>query len=113
MAKYASVLGLEGRDPRRRSARWVVVLGLFLLVSPLWYEGGRVVVANWYGVMGTPYEVETPVYDRVTTSWTSAKDALQYYVTSQMSYGRWTPAMAVPVVFAFALFGSIFLKKTH
>ena len=113
MAKYMSVIGLEGRDPRRRSTRWVIVLGLVLITSPLWYEGGRVVLANWYGVMGTPYEVDTPTYSRLASAWASTKDAVQHQVSNQMSYGHWTPAMAVPIVFAFALFGSIFLKRSH
>jgi hypothetical protein len=111
MPKYTSVLGLEGRERKKRSAGpWLIFLGL-LIASPLLYEGGRVVVANWYSVLGSPYEVPTPVFDQVALAWRSVSDAVRYRLAAQFNFGRWSPAMAVPVIFAMALFGSLILKR--
>jgi hypothetical protein len=111
MPKYTSVLGVEGRERKKRSAvPWLIFLGL-LIASPLLYEGCQVVVANWYGVLGSPYEVRTPIFDQIALAWQSASDAVRYRLASQLSFGRWSPAMAVPVVFAMALFASLFLKR--
>ncbi|MFO0952867.1 MAG: hypothetical protein U0835_17295 [Isosphaeraceae bacterium] len=113
MAKYNSVLGLDDGEPRGRSSTLRLILLLLVISSPLLYEGGRVVVSRWYGMVGASYEVPTPVYDYLREASHSASDFIRYRLSSQVGYGRWTPAMAVPVVFAFAIFGSMCLKKGH
>ena len=112
MDKYGRVLGGDDRQPERRRVPWLGLLVVALAVgSPVLFEGGRIVVARWQGMLGTHTEVPTPVLNTLSGLWWTAGDELKYRAPSLLHTGHWSPAMAVPAVIAMALFGSLFLRR--
>jgi hypothetical protein len=113
MGKYGRVLGGDDQEPRRRRrGPWLALLVVALAVSsPVLFEGGRIVVARWQGMLGSHHEVPTPVLDKISEVWWTAGDELKYRAPALLHTGHWSPAMAVPAVIAMALFGSLFLRR--
>lgn len=114
MRKYHADLN---DNTMRRKRSWVpraIVLILVLLIAPLVYEGGQIVVSRWMSMAGAHREPQTPVLNAITV-WSQATDAeVQRYSHHYFSSGSWKPSTAIPLAIAWAVVMSlVFLRRTQ
>ncbi|MGE3819095.1 MAG: hypothetical protein AB7I30_06630 [Isosphaeraceae bacterium] len=115
MAKYTNVLREKsGSDYRSNSRRGLLklLLVLGLILSPLAFEGVKVVAARWGSILGTHQEVETPIWNQLVAAYRSGADEWYYRVGRGIEPGQWSAGMAVPAVIVVAIASTFFLRNT-
>lgn len=112
MARYGTVLGDDNpmAAPRKRGWRLLAAAAL-LAASPLLYEGGLVVTAQWQAMLGGRAEARTPILDRISEAWDTARGEMGEDVRSYVRFKGVSPLAVVAAVGGLALFGSYFLKR--
>src|SRR4051794_22042243 len=97
MRKYHDVLQVNAPRTRRSRVPRAITLGLCLLVSPLLYEGGKVVVGRWASMAGVHREPETPLLDMIS-AWSSDANGQFWRYSSALTNGStWRASTAVPL----------------
>ena len=114
MRKYHSELNESTPRPRRSRVPAAIAVGLALLVSPLVYEGGQVMIGHWASMMGGYRPPETPILNAIG-DWTRSADVgVKRYYSRVFSTGSWSPSTAVPLAIVWALLmGVVFLRRVR
>ncbi len=114
MRKYHESAPENASRPRRSKLPAAVLLGLALLVSPLLFEGGKVVLANWVSMTGAYRTPETPLLDAIG-GWSRDADVVaRRYWSGLFNGGSWRASTAVPLAVTWALLmGVVFLRRVR
>ncbi len=114
MRKSPNVLNQSAPRARRSRAPLAIFLSLGLLVSPLLYEGGQVLVARWMTMAGKYHEVRTPVFDAISEWARTANLETRQYTGRVFTGGALRPSTAVPFAIVWAvLMTVVFLRRVH
>ncbi len=114
MRKYQTVLSDE--RPRRRRSRSpaAFAIGLLLLVSPVVYEGGVLLLARWQSMTGSYWEPKTPILSALSEHSAVAKLEFWTYTSRIFNSGPWRASTAVPFALLWAvMMAVVFLRKVH
>lgn len=114
MRKFHETVPENGTRARRSRVPAAVALGLALLASPLLYEGGKVVLANWASMTGVHHQPETPVLDAIGAWSRDADVSARRYSSGLVNGGTWRASTAVPIAITWALLmGVVFLRRVR
>jgi hypothetical protein len=91
-----------------------MALGLVLLVSPLVYEGGQVVLAKWQTMAGNYRVPETPILDALGEWSRTGNQEVKLRYSRLLNRGAWKPTTAVPIAIIWAtLMAVVFLRRVR
>ena len=114
MGKYDSVLHDQIDPPGRSRAPKAILFGLLLLVSPLLYEWGLIIWAQWRTMTGDYTVAKTPLLDAIQEWTRSANQEMTLHYSGIFDSGAWKPALAVPIVITWAVvMAAAFLRKVR
>jgi hypothetical protein len=100
MRKLPSVsIDERPRSPMRR-ATTMLVLFILLILSPVIYESGKLLYANWRSFLGTYTTVETPVLNAISDAWAETSVDLRNRYRGTFARTPWRASVVVP----FAIF---------
>lgn len=112
MRKYQAANHDDFTIKRHSWAPRVLLVGLFLLVSPLLYEGGIMLVSNWQSMAGVYWEPHTPVVDMLVDLSHTVHQYVQSRFSGTLVNGSLTPITAVPIAVGWAvLMAFMFLRR--
>jgi hypothetical protein len=115
MRKYQSVLEDPFPGPGRRAiAPRLVLLAVLLLLSPVLYEAGLVVVANWQSMTGVSRTPKTPTLDAIRERCDAANREAWRFYAFHIQNGRMSPGVAVPLGVGWAAaMAMVFLRRAQ
>ena len=113
MRKYQGFVIEPSHRPQGSRAPLVILFLLALIVSPLIYEGGSIVVARWQSIYGTYWEPRTPVLSAIA-GWSSfSNNEVRRQFTQSFLNGQWSPSLAIPMAVTWAALAAFFLRRGH
>lgn len=95
MRKIAAVT-LEDRPKRQRIRimRWVVI-ALFLVLSPVFYEASLLCYASWKGLFGVYPHVQTPLLDILSGGYETASFDLKRMFSGVFRQSPWKSSYVI------------------
>jgi ABC-type phosphate transport system permease subunit len=97
---------------RHSRAPRVLLACLILILSPLLYEGGIILVSSWQSMMGVYWEPHTPIIDMMVDLSRTISQYVQSRLSGTLMNGSLTPVTAVPIAVGWAvLMAVLFLRK--
>ena len=114
MRKYHTVLSDDKPRPARSRSPAYIAFGLLLLVSPVLYEGGVILLARWQSMTGSYWEPKTPILSALSEHSAVAKLEFMNYALRIFNSGPWRASTAVPFALVWAvMMAVVFLRKVR
>jgi hypothetical protein len=114
MRKYQSDAPEPLGGPRRSRAGLVVALALLLPLSPVIYEYGQVVAADWQEMAGRHARPRTPTLDALGEWYSSASRESRAFYARHLENGQMSPTLAVPLGVGWAVvMAAVFLRRVR
>ncbi len=111
MNKYHSVLHDAVTRPKRSRAPAALALALAVLVAPILYESGLLVLAGWSTMTGAYSDPKTPVLSALS-GWSQAAGGEARARATRALSGPWDSSLAVPVAVTWAaVIAVVFLRR--
>ena len=112
MRNYEAIKHEERTLRRHSQAPRVMLIGLILVLSPLLYEGGLILVSNWQSMTGVYWEPHTPIVDWLVDVSRDVNQYVRSRLSRTLTSGSLTPTTAVPIAVGWAaLMAVLFLRR--
>lgn len=112
MGKYHTVLHEAVTRPKRSRGSAVLALTCLVLLAPILYESGLMILASWSSMTGAHIEAKTPVLNALS-GWTrAAGQEARTRASWAFISSPWDPSLAVPIAIFWALaIALVFLRR--
>ncbi len=74
------------------------VIGVAVLLAPIVWEGGAMLLSNWFEVMGKTLVVRTPVLDYLSQTYEGSREDLHDFLVPYLGSMSWRPELIFPVL---------------
>ena len=89
---------VAGRRGRRSGFKLAAVIGAAVLLAPLVWEGGAILLSNWYEVMGKSFVARTPILDYLNQAYEGSREDLHDFLVPYLGSMSWRPELVFPVL---------------
>ncbi len=113
MAKIQLDLACEISDqPRSRlKTKLAVLLCVAVIVAPLAWEGGQILIANWCEVFDKSYVAKTPILDYLSATYEGSREDLHEFLVPYLGSMSWRSELVFPILLLMMAVGARILWR--